>query len=85
MRWSVVFKRIYWLANQRYRLLSGAFRELVSCSNCLEYQSRRLLIRYGQTKKMNAQVNLHFILPFFLPIFNVFYFILVIRPISFTC
>ncbi|XP_059477217.1 serine--tRNA ligase, cytoplasmic isoform X2 [Neocloeon triangulifer] len=33
---------------------SGAFRELVSCSNCLDYQSRRLLIRYGQTKKMNA-------------------------------
>ena len=29
---------------------SSAFRELVSCSNCLEYQSRRLLIRYGQTK-----------------------------------
>jgi len=36
---------------------SGAFRELVSCSNCLEYQSRRLLIRYGQTKKMNAQTD----------------------------
>ena len=35
---------------------SGAFRELVSCSNCTDYQSRRLLIRYGQ-KKMNAQVN----------------------------
>jgi hypothetical protein len=34
----------------------GAFRELVSCSNCLEYQARRLLVRYGQTKKMNAQV-----------------------------
>ncbi|KAK2721491.1 hypothetical protein QYM36_003696, partial [Artemia franciscana] len=33
---------------------SGAFRELVSCSNCLDYQSRRLLIRYGQTKKMNT-------------------------------
>lgn len=33
---------------------SGAFRELVSCSNCLEYQSRRLLIRYGQTKKEKA-------------------------------
>ncbi|XP_046668643.1 serine--tRNA ligase, cytoplasmic-like [Homalodisca vitripennis] len=32
---------------------SGAFRELVSCSNCLDYQSRRLLVRYGQTKKMN--------------------------------
>ncbi|XP_014258889.1 serine--tRNA ligase, cytoplasmic [Cimex lectularius] len=34
---------------------SGAFRELVSCSNCLDYQARRLLVRYGQTKKMNAQ------------------------------
>ncbi|CAF1104498.1 unnamed protein product [Adineta steineri] len=32
---------------------SGKFRELVSCSNCLEYQSRRLKIRYGQTKKLN--------------------------------
>ncbi|XP_034001204.1 serine--tRNA ligase, cytoplasmic isoform X2 [Trematomus bernacchii] len=31
---------------------SGAFRELVSCSNCLDYQARRLRIRYGQTKKM---------------------------------
>lgn len=36
---------------------SGAFRELVSCSNCLDYQSRRLQVRYGQTKKMNAQVD----------------------------
>ncbi|XP_071818158.1 serine--tRNA ligase, cytoplasmic-like [Apostichopus japonicus] len=35
---------------------SGAFRELVSCSNCTDYQSRRLLIRYGQ-KKMNAQTD----------------------------
>lgn len=32
---------------------SGKFRELVSCSNCLEYQSRRLKIRYGLTKKNN--------------------------------
>ena len=32
---------------------SAAFRELVSCSNCTDYQSRRLRIRYGQTKKMN--------------------------------
>ncbi|CAF0922839.1 unnamed protein product [Adineta steineri] len=32
---------------------SGKFRELVSCSNCLEYQSRRLRIRYGLTKKNN--------------------------------
>lgn len=36
---------------------SGAYRELVSCSNCLDYQARRLLVRYGQTKKMNAAVD----------------------------
>lgn len=36
---------------------SGAFRELVSCSNCLDYQARRLLVRFGQTKKMNAAVD----------------------------
>lgn len=36
---------------------SGAFRELVSCSNCLDYQARRLLVRYGQSKKMNANVE----------------------------
>merc|ERR1719346_645128 len=31
----------------------GAFRELVSCSNCLDYQARRLRVRYGQ-KMMNS-------------------------------
>jgi seryl-tRNA synthetase len=36
---------------------SNAFRELVSCSNCLDYQARRLLVRYGQSKKMNANVE----------------------------
>lgn len=36
---------------------SGAFRELVSCSNCLDYQARRLLVRYGQTKRMNEAVS----------------------------
>ena len=36
---------------------SGAFRELVSCSNCLDYQARRLKVRYGQTKKMNQAVS----------------------------
>ncbi|XP_057333863.1 serine--tRNA ligase, cytoplasmic [Microplitis mediator] len=36
---------------------SKAFRELVSCSNCLDYQARRLLVRYGQTKKMNTAVD----------------------------
>ncbi|CAF1647335.1 unnamed protein product [Adineta ricciae] len=36
---------------------SGKFRELVSCSNCLDYQSRRLKIRYGQVKKSNEAVK----------------------------
>lgn len=36
---------------------SNAFRELVSCSNCLDYQAKRLLVRYGQTKKMNAATD----------------------------
>lgn len=36
---------------------SGKFRELVSCSNCLDYQSRRLKIRYGQAKKLNESVR----------------------------
>uniref|UniRef100_A0A2K5VEN1 serine--tRNA ligase n=1 Tax=Macaca fascicularis TaxID=9541 RepID=A0A2K5VEN1_MACFA len=36
---------------------SGAFRELVSCSNCTDYQAHRLRIRYGQTKKMMDKVE----------------------------
>lgn len=36
---------------------SAAYRELVSCSNCLDYQSRRLKVRYGATKKMNTAVE----------------------------
>lgn len=36
---------------------SGAYRELVSCSNCTDYQSRRLRIRYGQTKKLNQETE----------------------------
>ncbi|CAJ0931208.1 unnamed protein product, partial [Mesorhabditis belari] len=36
---------------------SGTFRELVSCSNCLDYQSRRLKVRYGQTKKLDGEVS----------------------------
>lgn len=36
---------------------SQAFRELVSCSNCTDYQARRLRIRYGQTKKMMDKVR----------------------------
>jgi seryl-tRNA synthetase len=34
---------------------SKAFRELVSCSNCLDYQARNLQIRYGQTKKLQGR------------------------------
>jgi len=34
---------------------SAAFRELVSCSNCTDYQSRNLEVRFGATKKMNAE------------------------------
>lgn len=34
----------------------GTFRELVSCSNCTDYQSRRLNIRYG-TKKVRARTH----------------------------
>ena len=41
---------------------SGAFRELVSCSNWLDYQARRLRVRYGQTKKMNQAVSFFFVL-----------------------
>ncbi|XP_072212422.1 serine--tRNA ligase, cytoplasmic isoform X1 [Excalfactoria chinensis] len=37
---------------------SGAFRELVSCSNCTDYQARRLRIRFGQTKKMMDKVRM---------------------------
>ena len=34
---------------------SGAFRELVSCSNCTDYQARSLRVRYGQTKKIRTR------------------------------
>lgn len=36
---------------------TGTFRELVSCSNCTDYQARRLKVRYGETKKMNQQTE----------------------------
>jgi len=36
---------------------SSSFRELVSCSNCLDYQARRLRVRFGQTKKMMEKVE----------------------------
>jgi len=36
---------------------SKAFRELVSCSNCTDYQARRLKVRFGMTKKMQEKVE----------------------------
>lgn len=36
---------------------SVSFRELVSCSNCTDYQARRLKVRYGQTKKLDGEVK----------------------------
>merc|ERR1712226_871253 len=36
---------------------NGNFRELVSCSNCLDYQSRRLNVIYGETKKQNEKAE----------------------------
>jgi len=40
----------------------GAFRELVSCSNCLDYQARRCQCKYGETKKMNERAEyVHFL------------------------
>ncbi|KAK1263150.1 hypothetical protein QJS04_geneDACA009431 [Acorus gramineus] len=37
---------------------SKTYRELVSCSNCTDFQSRNLEIRYGQTKS-DEQAKLH--------------------------
>eukprot|EP00121_Abeoforma_whisleri_P012070 Awhi_evm1s11144 len=39
---------------------SKAYRELVSCSNCTDYQSRRLKIRYGEMgQKTNVPQFVH--------------------------
>lgn len=35
----------------------GAFRELVSCSNCTDYQARALECRYRPSKKSESQVE----------------------------
>ena len=38
-----------WMAGQ------GAFREVVSCSNCLDYQARRLKIRFRENTNEETQ------------------------------
>ncbi|KAK2069603.1 hypothetical protein P8C59_004165 [Phyllachora maydis] len=35
----------------------GEYKELVSCSNCTDYQSRALEIRYGQKKALDTRKN----------------------------
>ena len=47
----------------------GKFRELVSCSNCTDYQSRMMGIRCGAGKAVDEKVfffSLFFLFPFFL-------------------
>lgn len=39
---------------EAYFPASKTFRELVSCSNCTDYQSRRLEVRYGASKTQGA-------------------------------
>eukprot|EP00792_Barthelona_sp_PAP020_P006610 TRINITY_DN3040_c0_g1_i2.p1 TRINITY_DN3040_c0_g1~~TRINITY_DN3040_c0_g1_i2.p1 ORF type:complete len:454 (+),score=162.71 TRINITY_DN3040_c0_g1_i2:902-2263(+) len=38
---------------------SGEYREMVSCSNCTDYQSRSLQIRYGASKTNNETKYVH--------------------------
>ncbi|WUR05082.1 serine-tRNA ligase (SARS1) [Vairimorpha necatrix] len=38
---------------------ANKFRELVSCSNCTDYQSRELEVRYGILKENNKKVYVH--------------------------
>lgn len=38
---------------------SETYRELVSCSNCTDYQARRLDIRYDQKKEQTKQQYVH--------------------------
>ena len=43
---------------EAYFPFQGAYKELVSCSNCTDYQCRELEIRYG-AKKLNAQTKVY--------------------------
>ena len=52
---AIIFGALNDAAAKKYDLeawfpVSNTYRELVSCSNCTDYQSRRLEIRYGQKK-----------------------------------
>ena len=47
-------------ASKKYDLeawfpFQGEYKELVSCSNCTDYQSRELEIRYGQKKTLDTR------------------------------
>lgn len=38
---------------------ANKYRELVSCSNCTDYQSRELEVRYGVVKENNKKIYVH--------------------------
>ena len=48
----------------------NSYRELVSCSNCTDYQSRGLEIRYGTKKKSVLSIYIHLIFSIFYPLFK---------------
>jgi len=61
---SIVSGALNDAASKKYDLeawfpASNTYRELVSCSNCTDYQARRLWITYGQ-----KVVSSHYSLPF---------------------
>ncbi|KAI0074938.1 serine-tRNA ligase [Panus rudis PR-1116 ss-1] len=62
---SIVSGALNLAAAQKYDLeawfpFQGAYKELVSCSNCTDYQSRRLEVRCGQkTKDQARKVYVH--------------------------
>ncbi|GJN39139.1 hypothetical protein PR202_gb28238 [Eleusine coracana subsp. coracana] len=61
---SVVSGALNLAAAKKYDLeawfpASQAYRELVSCSNCTDYQARRLEIRYGQKTDKGPQKFVH--------------------------
>jgi seryl-tRNA synthetase len=39
---------------EAYFPFQGTYKELVSCSNCTDYQSRALEIRFGHKKVLSA-------------------------------
>lgn len=58
---------------------SETYRELVSCSNCTDYQARRLDIRYDQKKEVKALAALFRFIKqnyIFDVLYNIFFFLM---------